>query len=219
MPRNEIDYSKTIIYKIVCNDLTVTDCYVGSTTDFKTRKAVHKNVCNNESSKSYNLKIYKMIRDNGGWDNWVMLQIELYPCKDSNEAHARERYWYENMNAKLNTHVPNRTRDEWRDEHKEDVKEYAKEYNAKYYDDNKKEMKEEMKEYYIQNKDRIKDRKKEYYIQNKEKIAKHKSEIIICACGKTYTLTNKTRHEKSLKHREHIKNLKINDEINEPIQP
>jgi hypothetical protein len=161
-----------------------------------------------------------MIRENKGWENWIMLQIEKFPCNDSNEAHARERYWYENMNAKLNTQVPNRTRDEWRDEHKEDVKEYAKEYNAKYYDEHKKEMKEEMKEYYIQNKDRIKDRKKEYYIQNKEKIKMNiKQEIIICACGKTYTLTNKTRHEKSLKHREHIKNLKINDEINEPIQP
>jgi hypothetical protein len=196
MPRNEIDYSKTIIYKIVCNDLTVTDCYVGSTTDFKTRKAVHKNVCNNENNKNYNFKVYKMIRENKGWDNWIMLQIEKFPCKDSNEAHARERYWYENMNAKLNTNTPNRTRDEWRDEHKEDVKEYSSKYRE-------------------ENKDII----KQYRENNKEKIAKHKSEIIICACGKTYTLTNKTRHEKSLKHRQHIKNLNINDEINEPTHP
>jgi hypothetical protein len=207
MPRNEIDYSKTIIYKIVCNDLTVTDCYVGSTTDFKTRKCAHKSNCNNKNRKSYDLKVYKMIRDNGNWNNWTMLQIEKFPCNDSNEAHARERYWYENMNAKLNSCIPNRSVKEYYNEHKEDAKEYyiqnkdrIKEYNVKYYDENK-------------------DRKKEYYIQNKEKIAKHKSEIIICACGKTYTITNKTRHEKSLKHREHIKNLKINDEINEPIQP
>ncbi len=122
MPRNEIDYSKTIIYKIVCNDLNITECYVGSTTDFKTRKASHKNACNNEKALQYNYKVYKMIREHEGWDNWSMLQIELYPCKDSNEARARERYWLENMNAKLNVQVPTRT---------------EKEYNAKYYDEHK----------------------------------------------------------------------------------
>ena len=38
MPRKETDYSKTVIYKIVCNDLTITDIYVGHTTDFVVRK-------------------------------------------------------------------------------------------------------------------------------------------------------------------------------------
>ena len=31
MPKKIIDYSKTIIYKIVCNDLTITEVYVGHT--------------------------------------------------------------------------------------------------------------------------------------------------------------------------------------------
>ena len=39
MPRKAIDYSRTIIYKIVCNDLNVEECYVGSTTDFSKRKS------------------------------------------------------------------------------------------------------------------------------------------------------------------------------------
>jgi hypothetical protein len=38
MPRLPIDYSKSIIYKIVCKDLDVKDCYVGSTTNFTNRK-------------------------------------------------------------------------------------------------------------------------------------------------------------------------------------
>ncbi len=59
MPRNEIDYSKTIIYKIVCNDLTITDCYVGSTTDFKTRKAAHKNKRIMKIAKVTTLKFIK----------------------------------------------------------------------------------------------------------------------------------------------------------------
>ena len=50
MPLIPIDYSKTIIYKIVCNDLNICVVYVGSTTDFIRRKnehkpTIHKNCC------------------------------------------------------------------------------------------------------------------------------------------------------------------------------
>jgi hypothetical protein len=106
MPRKEIDYSKTVIYKIVCDDLNVTDNYVGSTTDFRKRKSTHKSICNNPNSKDYNRKIYQTIRDNGGWDNWTMIEIEKYPCTDNNEALARERYWVEKLNSSLNINVP-----------------------------------------------------------------------------------------------------------------
>jgi hypothetical protein len=113
MPHKEIDYSKTIIYKIVCNDLAVTDCYVGHTTDFICRKAAHKMECNKENHKQYNYKIYQTIRANGGWDNWSMIEIEKYPCQVHNEATARERYWYETLNANMNTYVPSRTKKEY----------------------------------------------------------------------------------------------------------
>lgn len=48
MPRNAIDYSKSMFYKLVCKDLTISDLYVGFTTDFKTRKSSHKSNCNNQ---------------------------------------------------------------------------------------------------------------------------------------------------------------------------
>jgi len=35
MPIRATDYSKTIIYKLVCNDPNVMEMYVGHTTDFK----------------------------------------------------------------------------------------------------------------------------------------------------------------------------------------
>ena len=38
MPKNEIDYSNTIIYKITCLDPNITDVYVGHTTNFVQRK-------------------------------------------------------------------------------------------------------------------------------------------------------------------------------------
>ena len=47
-----------------------------------------------------------MIRDNGDWNNWEMIEIEKYPCDDFNEARSRERYWYEKLNSKLNSRKP-----------------------------------------------------------------------------------------------------------------
>jgi hypothetical protein len=91
MPRLNVDYSKTVIYKIVCNDLNIIGCYVGHSTDFVRRKSAHKNNCNNENMKCYDFKVYSTIRQNGGWDNYSMIEIEKYPCKDTNEATAKER--------------------------------------------------------------------------------------------------------------------------------
>jgi hypothetical protein len=141
MTKQFIDYTKTIIYKIVCNDLNITDVYVGHTTNFIKRKAKHKYDCNNPNSKSYNFKIYNTIRQNGGFENWSMIEIEKYPCNDINEASAKERYYYEVLNAKLNTNCPGRN-----------VKEYQ-EIN-----------KDKIKEYYNKNKDKINAIKKTHYI-------------------------------------------------------
>lgn len=101
MPRLPFDYTKTIIYKIVCNDLTITEIYVGSTTDFTRRKANHKSSC-----KTKDYKLYNIIRANGNWANWTMVEIERYPCVDGNEARKRERFWYEILFASLNMKKP-----------------------------------------------------------------------------------------------------------------
>jgi hypothetical protein len=140
MPKNFIDYSKTIIYKIVCNDLNITDVYVGHTTNFINRKAKHKSNCNNINGKEYNFKIYNTIRDNGNWNNWSMIEIEKYPCNDINEATARERYYYELLNAKLNTNCPGRN---------------DKEYKKEYYLGNKNKIQKISKYYYENNKNKI----------------------------------------------------------------
>ena len=141
MPKQFIDYSKTIIYKIVCNDLNITDIYVGHTTNFINRKAKHKSDCCNPNSKSYNFKIYNTIRNNGGWLNWSMIEIEKFQdCNDINEAIAKERYYYEVLNAKLNSNCPGRNN---------------KEYKKEYYENNKDNIQKNSKNYYENNKDKI----------------------------------------------------------------
>ena len=124
MPKAAMDYSKTNIYKIVCNDLTVKDCYVGHTTDMTKRKYRHKFVCNNEKDKAHNFKIYQIIRENGGWENWSMVLVEKFPCKDKYEACKRERELYEELDAKMNTYRPHRTQEELKEEHRQNDKQY-----------------------------------------------------------------------------------------------
>ena len=145
MPRTNVDYSKTVMYKFVCNDLHVTDTYVGHTTNFVKRKSGHKQSYHNENDKSHHLKIYKIIRENGGWDAWQMIEIEKYSCADDNEATSRERYWYEQLNATMNTVNPNRSSAErWITN------------NVKYL--------AQKKEYRKENKDKISEKKKITYI-------------------------------------------------------
>ena len=123
MPRKAIDYQKVIIYKLVCNDLTIKDLYVGHTTDFTNRKRTHKSHCLNPNDSKHNYKVYKIIRENGDWNNWSMIEIEKYPCNDENEARSRERHWYEVFNANLNTCNPKISFEE--------KKQYEKDYRYK----------------------------------------------------------------------------------------
>ena len=84
------DYSKCIIYKITCNDTSITECYVGSTCNFTRRKSQHKHKCNNVNTTGYNIPLYKFIRDNGGWDNFTMSPIKKFPCSDKMEKLIEE---------------------------------------------------------------------------------------------------------------------------------
>ena len=110
-----VNYSKTIMYKIVCKDLAVKHGYVGGTTDIVSRRHQHKSNCyNTNNMKKYNRLIYRTIRDNGGWDNWQMIKIEDFPlCKSGTESRMRERALYEQLfEEKLNMNRPFSTDEE-----------------------------------------------------------------------------------------------------------
>ena len=103
MPKKNIDYSNTIIYKIYCKNTTVNDIYVGHTTNFIKRKYQHKIACN---KLDYKLKIYNIIRSNGGWENWDMTEIATYNCKNHTEARIKEQEHYKLLKCSLNSKPP-----------------------------------------------------------------------------------------------------------------
>tara|TARA_R110000803_G_scaffold209062_1_gene278259 strand:+ start:283 stop:750 length:468 start_codon:yes stop_codon:yes gene_type:complete len=121
-------------YLIYCKDLDIKEIYIGHTVDFDRRKGEHLSRCNDIKSKEYNLKRYKFIRENGGFDNWEFTILEE-DCEK-----IRERFWYEHFDylPQLNKQYPGRTKKEWEqtDERKQyeqsdERKQYLKEHQKK----------------------------------------------------------------------------------------
>ena len=106
MPKTEIDYSNTIIYKITCKDTTIKDVYVGHTTNFVQRKHSHKQCCINAKSSNYKCKLYETIRNTGGWTNWTMEIINFFNCRDHYAARKKEQEYFVLLNATLNSIEP-----------------------------------------------------------------------------------------------------------------
>ena len=173
MPKQKMNYSNSCVYKICCNDINITDCYVGSTTNLNERRRHHKDACNNENSNSYNYNVYKFIRDNGGWGNWTVVLVESYSdCKSREELLRFERYHIEQLEATLNRQVPGRTLKEYCQDNSEKIKEYKK----KHYKNNSEKIKEDQKQYRKNNTEKIKENQKQYYKNNAEKIKENKKE-------------------------------------------
>lgn len=158
------------IYKICCKNFEITDVYIGSTKNFNRRKYSHKTNCK-KINDNYDSFVYKFIRDNGGWNNWCMIEIEKIECETRQESFKKERYWVEKLKPSLNKVIPA----------------------------NDKNVKE--KEYYEKNKKNILTRKKENYENNKIEILEKLKKTVVCEkCKKEFSISHKSRHEKTQYH-------------------
>ena len=198
MPKTPMDYSKCSIYKIehIENESLV---YVGHTTNFNKRKGQHKNSCKNENDKKFNFKLYQMIRENGGFDRFKMIEVEKYPCKDKREAERREDEIMKELKASMNTYKSFRT-DEERKEYEKQYREDNKETIQEYYETNKEKLQEYKKEYQENNKEKIQEYDKEYYETHKDMIRERINAKITCKCGSVIIRNSIKRHETTKKH-------------------
>ena len=180
MPKKPIDYSNCCIYKIQHiekEDLV----YVGHTTNFTKRKCQHKGSCNNDNDQYHNLKVYHIIRQNGGWDSFKMLEVEKYPCNNKREAERRENGVMKELQASLNNISSYVSEDEKKEKGKIQRKDYydnnkdsIREWSKLYRDLNKERLKDYKKKYYDTNKDRDKTQRKEYRESNKDRLRESK---------------------------------------------
>ena len=173
MPRTPVDYNNTVIYKIQAIDKPEL-IYVGHTTDFVRRKNDHKNISNNASdaNRKSKYKLYIMIKENGGWDMFKMIQIKEFPCKDKREAEAEEDKCMMELKASMNScrSFSGLTPQEYSIQYRETHKERKKLIDAKYRE------------------------------ANKDRLLAHKYSKFECECGVTVVLHHKARHRRSMFH-------------------
>ena len=167
------------IYKIFCNDLNIKDIYIGATINFPRRIYRHKLNTTSIKSKEHNFKIYKFIRDNGGWDNWGVSILKECVVNNRKELHKIERLYVDSLKSSLNTLSPYKSELE--------TQIYHKEYSQRYR---------------MINRDKVKLQKKLCYQAHKESISlKGKSNKIFCfCCNREYRTDCIIQHNKTKKH-------------------
>jgi hypothetical protein len=159
------------------------------------RKRLHKSHCNNPTDKAHNTKVYRTIRENGGWQNWNMVCIEVMENTTKLEAEIREEHWRMELKASLNDKMVTRgymTREE---------------YKKQYYEVNKDHFKEQFKQHYEANKDYYIEYNKQYRKEHKEQIRELRTEKHDCICGGRFTIQHKARHSRSIKHQQYLDTL------------
>jgi len=145
-------YINSVIYKWRhIEDLNNDMILIGSTCNFIRRKREYKYNIYNPNSEGYNRPCCVYIRENGGYNNWIMEVIEKYPCTNKNELRIKEDEWILKMNPKLNKYRAYLTREEILEikrEHAKQNKDKIRKRDAERYKKNKNKMNEERRERY-----------------------------------------------------------------------
>lgn len=211
-----IGYSNSLVYKLCCNDLGVKGIYIGSTTNFTRGKCAHKSVCNNPNSPLHNQKVYKSIRESGGWGNWDMVLLEQVGAKSKLDLHRLEGGYIESLAPTLNTKLPPRSMAEYEtaEQRKKYRKEWSKGEKAKAYAQSGKRKeymikyrKSEKAKAYEQSDERKQSKAKymQGYNSRRYEQDKHiRSQPAPCGCGATVRVDNMLRHIKARKHRDWV---------------
>jgi len=97
---NDNKYKNTIIYMIrpKHNNFYM---YIGHTVDKERRLKEHIRATDND-----NRKIYKTIRETGGWEHWELIELASYVCECREDALKIEQEWCEKLRPNLNSNSP-----------------------------------------------------------------------------------------------------------------
>ena len=160
----------SIIYKLYCKNNLIKKYYIGSSSNFKNRKGVHKYATNNKKSIQYNQNIYTYIRGNGGYDNWDYEILETINLND--KIKERELFWIDKTwDNNLNTERP------WVSKNDEKIR---------------------YKEWSKNNPEKLKKKAIKWYNNNKEIISlKGKVKINCIFCNRLIRKYNMKRHQKT----------------------
>ena len=220
MPKKEInDYT---FYKISNVNGDVNLCYVGSTVNMKERTRSHKNNCNNPNMPKHNVKVYKTIREHGGWEEFKMIEIGSAEQLTQTQARIIEEKYRVELRAEMNSVRCYITKEEiierdkitkhnYCENNKEIIAKKIKVYyqknketiakkNKVYRENNKEVYREKNKVHYQNNKEAINEYSKVYRENNKDIINTYASTKITCECGCEIRRNHLARHRNTKKH-------------------
>lgn len=178
----------SVIYKISCISDKITDCYVGSTSNFRMRQFNHK-TCANTAKDTL---LYNCINNNGGWGCWKMEVIDAIDDDNRTVLLNAEKYWINKLKPSLNKNRVLPTPQE--------KKEYAKIYNRRKYLENKDYYREKALEYQSKNAEWYRNYQNAYREQHRERLNKRNKEKFQCECGGRFTYVNRIQHLNTKKH-------------------
>ena len=166
--------------------------YVGSTKDFKRRRIEHKSVLKNNPKQL----VYKTILSNNGF-----YKITIY-CKVNGMNEKELNFYEQNYMVILGSNLNEISSFQ----SEEEKKQYQKFYKKKYRNDNKVEIAQKQKDYHIINNEKRNKKQNEYYNINKVWISEKNKIKTICGCGGKYGRSDKSKHFKTKKHLNYIRN-------------
>ena len=190
--------------------------YIGSTFDKKKRRDGHKYKCNTETDRSHNNLVYKLIRENGGFDNWEMIIIEKKRCESSEELRKLEQMWIDTVGPILNQakawvseEEALKTKHAGQKRCYENRREHYKGKASDYYKNNKEKVLKRMKKrnendeefkkkrkIYIKEWWEKKKKNPEYMAARKKKKEKYKEKVECDVCGRIVSRGNLSTHKK-----------------------
>ena len=193
-----VNYTNSKVYKIWSTQGD--KIYIGSTTKqylsqrMDKHRTDYKRWKDNRSNFITSFKIFEEY----GLENCFIELIESKECNSKDELLKIEGKYIRELEC-VNKITPCRTQIE------------CKEYQKDYYEDNKEQLLEHMKVYRENHKEKISEAQRQYRELNKEK-TNHKN---TCECGGSYSLANKSTHQKTLKHCQYIETQIIKPEVDE----
>jgi hypothetical protein len=197
------------IYKIICL-VDSKFCYIGSTFNtlnerFQQHRDSFIKWLKNERTGMSCFPFYEKY----GIEKFKIILIKSYEvckthCKDSKHLRAYETLWINKTkccNLLLPINYLKKQKIQWfNKEYFQNNKEAIYKQQKQYQQDNKEAISERNKQYRQDNKKKISEQKKQYRQNNKEEIAKKSAIKITCECGCILVKRSLTRHKKSKKH-------------------
>jgi len=89
-----------LIHQYIRYSVKMKQLKIGHTTNFEKRKMDHMDHMI-ETETSYR-KVYEFIRNHGGWNNWNMIILATYTCKNRGHASRLEWFWWNKIGGSLN---------------------------------------------------------------------------------------------------------------------